>query len=238
LCYISDNAERFTAFKVNGISEGASDNFFSASTHSQLRMALITIPFDYEQREDRDQIVPICVNDVDDNGRKVAWGWIEAVVPIADRAVGIARRVLDDPFRVSELVEPSVHSLSRRHGENYGDQPQYRILRNVKWRAMDERFGHWRVRKGYDVPLGNLEFTLRAKSDHAEEYARREILDQVRNDFIKYGYEDMPEIMDMLLHGCMWDQVVEWKGLEVTDRSVNTIQRWFWRVFEKVTQGR
>ena len=48
----------------------------------------------------------------------------------------------------------------------------------------------------------------------------------------------MPEIMDMLLHGCMWDQVVEWKGLEVTDRSVNTIQRWFWRVFEKVTQGR
>jgi hypothetical protein len=105
-------------------------------------MALITIPFDYEQREDRDRIVPICVNDVDDEGRKVAWGWIEAVVPIADRAIGIAKRVLEDPFRVSELVEPSVHSLSRKHGENYGDEPQYRILRHVKWRALDERFGH------------------------------------------------------------------------------------------------
>jgi hypothetical protein len=94
------------------------------------------------------------------------------------------------------------------------------------------------VRKGYEVPLGNLEFTLRDKSDHAEELARRQILDQLRDDFIKYGYEDAAEIMDLVLYGFVWDQVAEWKGIEVTDRSVNTIQRWFWRVFAKVAQGR
>jgi hypothetical protein len=201
-------------------------------------MSVITIPFDYEHRKDRDVLVPICISDTDGDGRKVAWGWIEAVVPIADRARSLAKRILEDEWRVSELMEGSVHSLARKHGENYGVYPQFRLLGHAKWRALDLKYGHWRVRKGYEVPLGDLEYTLREKSSHADEYQKHEILDVVRQDLIKLGYDDASEVMDMILHGCRWEEVADSMGIEVTDRSVNTLQRWFWRVFEKVTQGR
>ena len=48
-------------------------------------MAVVTIPFDYEELDDPNSVVPICIEDTDRQGRKIAWGWITAVVPIADR---------------------------------------------------------------------------------------------------------------------------------------------------------
>ena len=46
-------------------------------------MAVVTIPFDYEELDDPNSVVPICIEDTDREGRKIAWGWFTAVVPIA-----------------------------------------------------------------------------------------------------------------------------------------------------------
>ena len=68
-------------------------------------MAVITIPFNYSEIT-HPQIVPICITDTDVNGNPVRAEWIEkGVVPVADRLVSIAGRVLSDKYRASEIAE-------------------------------------------------------------------------------------------------------------------------------------
>lgn len=74
-------------------------------------MAVITIPFDYDERI-HPTIVPICVADTDAKGNPVHQRWIElGVVPAVDRLVAIAERLLSDKYRASEITEYAVHSL-------------------------------------------------------------------------------------------------------------------------------
>ena len=87
-------------------------------------MAVITIPFNYNEIT-HPQIVPICIADTDANGNPVRAEWIEkGVVPVADRLVSIAGRVLSDKYRASEIAEYAVHSLSRTHGARLEIAPQ------------------------------------------------------------------------------------------------------------------
>ena len=148
-------------------------------------MPVVTIPFDYEQLGDKSSVVPICINDTDRNGRTIAWGWISAVEPIADRLRSLARRRLDDVWRVSELTEESVHDLWYTHGEDLGIRPQWRVYAQAKWKAEDLRYGSWRVRKGREVALGKLEATLRARTDHGAEFERQEMVDMLRQQLRK-----------------------------------------------------
>ncbi len=196
-------------------------------------MPVVTIPFDFENLEDKTSVVPICVCDTDRHGRKIGWGWFTAVVPIADLLRRLARRRLDDVWRVSELTELSVHDLWYAHGEDYGKWPQWRIYRHAKWKAEDLRYGSWRVRKGREVALGELEAALRARGDHAAEYERREIVDILRRELQESGQDDIADMLDQILHGCRWDDVAVHLGEEPTKRTVNTLQRRFWRAIER-----
>ena len=59
-------------------------------------MAVITIPFDYDERF-HPTIVPICIDDTDPHGNPVHRGWVElGVVPSVDRLLKIAERLLSD----------------------------------------------------------------------------------------------------------------------------------------------
>ena len=192
-------------------------------------MPVVTIPFDFEDLGDKNNVVPICINDTDRDGRKIAWGWITAVVPIADRLRSLARRRLDDVWRVSELTELSVHNLWYANGEDYGVWPQWRIYTQAKWTVEDLRYGGWRVRRGREVALGNLEATLRSHADHAADYQRREMVQILRQELLNSGQDEIADMMDQVLHGCRWDDVAVHLGEEPTKKNVNTLQRRFWR---------
>ncbi len=116
-------------------------------------MAVITIPFDYNEIT-HPQIVPICIADTDAKGNLVCPVWIEhGVVPVVDRLVRIAERVLLDKFRASEITEYAVHSLSRKYGDNVGDRPAVRVLNRARLHAEDLRVGGRRARRKFDVEL-------------------------------------------------------------------------------------
>ncbi len=199
-------------------------------------MPVVTIPFDFEDLPDKSGIVPICINDTDRHGRKIGWRWITAVVPIADLLRKLARRRLDDVWRVSELTELSVHDVWYAHGEDYGNWPQWLIYRHAKWKAEDLRYGSWRIRRGREVALGELEAALHARSNHAEELERQEIVDILRSELSNSGQDEIIEMLDQVLHGCTWDDIAVHLGQEPTKRNVNTIHRRFWRAIRSVAQ--
>ena len=78
--------------------------------------------------------------------------WIEkGVVPVADRLVSIAGRVLSDKYRASEIAEYAVHSLSRTHGSEIGDRPSIKVLNRARFHAEDLRVGGRRARRNLDA---------------------------------------------------------------------------------------
>jgi hypothetical protein len=77
-----------------------------------IAMPVVTIPFDFEDLPDKSSIVPICINDTDRHGTRIGWRWITAVVPIADLLRKLARRRLDDVWRVSVRIPEDVNIRS------------------------------------------------------------------------------------------------------------------------------
>ena len=197
----------------------------------------VMIPFDYSQlsAEERTSIVPICVKRTDRAGQIIAWPWFsDGVVPIADRLRWLARSILNDVWRVSELTETSVHTLWYKHGEDLGVWPSRLLYKHAKWLAEDMRAGGRRARRGFDVVLNELAGVIREQRDFAAAYERRQILDAVRQELLNNGEEDITEMMDMILYGCRWGHVVGHFGESPTPKNINTFQRRFWRAIFKV----
>src|ERR1017187_1842571 len=83
---------------------------------------------DYNE-ESNFSVVPICIGDIDPEGNPIHRAWVEhGVVPIADPLWKIAPRVLSDVWRISEITERAVHSLSRKHHGDLGDEPSLRVF--------------------------------------------------------------------------------------------------------------
>ena len=181
-------------------------------------MAVVTIPFDYDELDDPNSVVPICIEDTDRQGRKIAWGWFAAVVPIASRLRGLAQRRLDDEWRVSELAETSVHDIWYRHLNDFGLWPSARIWRHAKWKAEDLRVGGWRARQGIDKPLPDDEQALSSLVRYADpkalarlvpgrdwdfsnEIERTEFFAELVRRMKLRGDIQAGEILDMLAHG-------------------------------------
>ena len=192
-------------------------------------MSFVTIPFDFKDLGSKNTVVPIVINDTDERGRKIAWRWFEAVVPVADLLRRMARRRLDDVQRVSELSEVTVHGLWETHEYDFGVLPQWRVY----WRAtrvVEDLRCPWRLRKGFDVALDDLEAVLlRARGDFAAEYQFHDSMEALRRELRNAGKHEAAAILDQLLHHVPWDDVVMNLGEEPTKRKVNTIQRRFWR---------
>jgi hypothetical protein len=103
-----------------------------------LEMPVFTVPLNYDETVDH-LIVPICVSDVDDEGNRVHFEWIQhAVAPIADKLVRLAGSLLHDWWRASEITEPVVHQLSRDFGVKLGVDPSARVLCAARWHFASE----------------------------------------------------------------------------------------------------
>jgi hypothetical protein len=197
----------------------------------------VMIPFDYYQlpREERTSIIPICVKRTDRTGEVIAWRWFtDGVAPVADRLRWLARSILDDVWRVSELTEASVHMLWYKHRADLGLWPSRLLYKHAKWMAKDMRAGGARARRGSQVVLNELAGAIREQRDFAADLERHQILDALRQELLTRGQHDITEMMDMVLYGCKWTQVVRHFGESPTPRSVNNIQRRFWRTIAKV----
>jgi hypothetical protein len=94
-------------------------------------MGAIVVPYDYTE-ESNFYVIPICIGDIDPDGYPIHRAWVEhGIVPIADPLRKIAGRVLNDVWSVSEITERAVHSLSRKHREDLGDEPSLRVLKRA-----------------------------------------------------------------------------------------------------------
>jgi len=181
-------------------------------------MAVVIIPFDYEKLDDPNSVVPICIEDTDREGRKIAPGWFKAVVPIADNLRRLARRRLDDEWRVSELTESSVHEVWHKHLDNLGFWPSARIWHHARWKAEDLRAGGRRARHGMDEPLPDDEQALASlvriadpkalgrllphrEWNFADEVERTEFFTALVRKMKLRGDVHAGEMLDMICHG-------------------------------------
>src|SRR5271168_4139064 len=128
-------------------------------------MAVITIPFDYDLQRDGGSVVPIYLNDTDDNGETILFGWIEAVVPVQDKLRALSRRVLGDVWRVSEVTDLTIHHLWHIHREDTGRNPSFRVYRAAK-----------RTAHRLEDPGGREHLALNLSLDEIEGYRRDAII--------------------------------------------------------------
>jgi hypothetical protein len=120
-------------------------------------MAVITIPFDYDPQRDGGSVVPIYLNDTDDNGETIFFGWIEAVIPVQDKLRAVSRRVLGDVWRVSELTELTIHHLWQKYRENVGCNPSFRVIATAKRTAHSLEDPGARVHLALNISLDTIE---------------------------------------------------------------------------------
>jgi hypothetical protein len=154
------------------------------------------ILFNYNE-ECNSSIVPICIGDIDPDGNPIQRAWVEqGVVPIADPLRKIASRVLNDVWRVSEITEHAVHSLSRKHGGDLGDEPSLRVLKRAHWYAEDLRVGGRRVRRKTEVELfcAKLE-SLQDQFDLVSRLEAQDTLDRLMKELDRQGLHDVREMV-------------------------------------------
>lgn len=201
-------------------------------------MSVITIPFDYEElpATDRGSIVPICLPAVDDDGRRIAWGWFEAVERIQTPLRGLARAFLGDVWRVSELTESAVKTVWRNHGEDFGRSPSSRVYVQAKWCARDLRAGTSRERRGLNVGLEELDRALYGRlltdpCDYDEKYGIEMDLAVLGKRLRESGLEDINDMLQMVRDGCTWKEI----GKKMS-RDPNVTQRRFRRWMDKASR--
>ena len=188
-------------------------------------MEVIIVPFDYKE-ESNFSVVPICIGEIDSDGNPIYREWVDrGVVPVADQLRKISKRVLNDVWRVSELTERSVHSLSRKHGGDLGDDPTLRVLKLAHWYAEDLRVGGRRVRRKTEVELlaTKLE-TLQDQFDLVSDLAAKNTLDRLMEELERQGLHDIREMVPMMLRGCDAREFVS-----RFQKSRNTISQRFYR---------
>lgn len=163
-------------------------------------MAVITIPSGYSERT-HPKIIPICINDTDKDGNLVHAAWIShGAAPALDGLVKIAKRLLFDSYRASEISEYAVHSLSRVHGENLGEQPSVKVLNRARLHAVDLRAGGRRARRSLDVELfAETLDTLEENYDFLADLMATESLDKIVEQLDLLGLDRIKEMVPYML---------------------------------------
>jgi hypothetical protein len=193
-------------------------------------MSFIVVPFDYN-RDLYPNIVPICIADTDSKGIPIHREWVEyGVVPVADPLRRISQRVLHDAWRVSEITEPVVHSLSGKYGENLGADPSRRVLNGARWYAEDLRAGGRRARRKTEVELFNNTLErLQDPHDPISDLEAKDTLNQILEALDRRGHHDIAEVALMMKWGCT-AQEFEHRF----QKSRNTISQRFYRGARRV----
>jgi hypothetical protein len=182
-------------------------------------MQFVTIPFGYEElpAERKEAVIPICIQRTDRDGKPIAWGWFEAAARVERRLHSLARCVLADEWRVSELAEDALHSLWHKHGSDLGRSPGQRICKQAQWRAQDLKAGSWQGRRAILVGLDDVDQAVRERLtvdpvDYDQLFQRRLDLEAVSEKLADAGREEASRILDLLLDGCTWQEVGERLG--------------------------
>ena len=189
------------------------------------KMTMITVPFDYSERT-HPKVIPICIADTDELGNPVHREWVEhGVVPVMDRLFKIAKRLLSDEFRTSEIAEYAVHTLSRQHGTVLGAHPSLKVLSSAKWRALDLRFGGRNARRMVEVELFQETLdTLEDQYDFAAHIEDCQTLDVLVRQLDILGLERVKELVPIMLSEPEGKELVALFG-----QSRNTVTTRFFR---------
>ena len=192
-------------------------------------MEIIIVPFDYKE-ELNSSVVPICIGDIDSEGNPIYREWVErGVVPVADPLRKMGHRVLNDVWRVSELTERAVHSLSRKYGGNLGDDPSLRVLKRAHWYAEDLRAGGRRARRKTEVELFTAKLeTLQDQFDLVSDMVAKDTLDRLMEELKRQGLHDIREMVPMMLRDCDAHEFVS-----RFRKSRNTLSQRFYRGMRK-----
>jgi len=196
-------------------------------------MAVFTIPSNYDEAVDCSTI-PIVISDTDDEGNPVYFGWIErGVVPVADKLLQLAGRMLHDPWRASEITEPVVHKLSRDFGPDLGVEPTDRVLKRAHWYAEDLRVGGRRARRKTEVEL--FYRTMEAVEDHFDlenMVAAQDTLDRLVDQLTELGMEDVRAMVPMILLECDAEEYQQ-----RFKKSRNAVTKQFYRGMRKAARS-
>jgi hypothetical protein len=186
----------------------------------------VVIPPDH----DKQGVVPICINDVDYQGRLVVPGWIEAVKPIANRLRDMTANITGNVLNVSEVTEEAVHSLSGRHGENLGREPSGRVFISAKWRAQNLRSGGSRGRKGIELQF--REFIVEDLEVQQPSFVgaveTRNLIERLRAKARESGRSDLELMIDLYLSDAE-DQLPAIFGVTPNSQERNTLTKRLYR---------
>ena len=192
-------------------------------------MGLIVIPSDFVEGESA--IVPIFVQDEDELGNRIAPGWIQAVVRVADGFRWLSRQFLLDEWRASELADETLQELWCEHGENIGPRPHKRVYRHAHWKALDKSVGGIRARKGLDVELlDHILYTLQEPAKFPDDIEFKQLLDRLIDRLAYLGLTDVRKTLELALHNGDFDFVSE------IGESRNTVSKRFWRAIRKAAR--
>ena len=168
----------------------------NSSTPTQRCEDVVVIPSNYAD----EGVVPICIRTVDDEGRRVYRGWIDAVVPIADRLRWLAGHVMGNVHQVSELADGSIHPLSARFGEELGRSPSMRIFVMAKYKARDLAAGGRNARLGLEIGLADAMLdVLAGGQDFAKAYEDQEFLQRLQEELRLAGKKDELKMLRLYL---------------------------------------
>jgi hypothetical protein len=195
-------------------------------------MQYVTIPFGFEElpQDKQSLIVPICIERKDRDGCEIDWGWFEAVSAVQEPLRRLARSLLEDVWRVSELAEATVHTLWYRHRSNLGFRPASRVLVQAKWHAKDLRAGTWQQRRGVVVGLEGLDelFRSRVLTDPAQYervYEKEMYFKSVSEQLEDAGQTDVSRMLTFVRDGRTWAQIGEELGKD-PDAARMKFRRW------------
>jgi hypothetical protein len=197
-------------------------------------MSIVTIPFDYDSGRYRHGLIPIYLSLYDEHGREIPRPWFDAVARVAEYLRNLARKVLGDVWRVSELADLCVQAQWRAHGEDFGNYPHRRIAEYARWKAADLRCGHWRLRRGIEILLGDGAERLHDPFDYEAAFQDARTVEQLRGHLRDTGKSDLLAALDMILHGCRWDEIAGALGKDPTEQNVNTLRRRYVRTLRRV----
>lgn len=197
-------------------------------------MPVITIPFDYDSRKYDASLVPIFLNDTDEGGERIYFGWIEAVVPVQDKLRALSQRVLGDIWRVSELTDVTVHHLWGKYRDNLGLYPSHRVYSTARRKAHGLEDPGERAHRGKDIALDALD-EYRRDALVAEavslrgEVSRDYDLSRIEAKLRELGTRDDLEVYRMIKSGYYWREIGE-----NVKQHPNTVYRRFNRLLKKV----
>lgn len=188
-------------------------------------MAVITIPYDYDEKTHR-HVVPICIADVDNEGKPVVRAWIDrGVAPVAGAFIRIAERLLEDKYRASEIAEYAVHSLSSIRGDNLGDRPSVLVRNRARLYAVDQRVGGRRPRVFRDVEMYTETMESLAENfDFAQHYEHVQIIEKISEQLEILGLHHVREMVPLLLLDVNGSGLAERYG-----EKANTLRKRFLR---------